>query len=199
MNQGVSFSNNLNMVFNEPFKKQIWLRISVSMILCMIINIRPKWNPSLFFLHKGWSLNLNSSDSHIFPRMWQEGCSLEPSEVSLKNFNDFIFILTLEGWEEWDQIGGTKIHGGYVGATKSSFIGQDFRDLHFVFVFGVEIVMKMQFRSIACHHLDSFYQFAGWTCSNRMVMCVFSRALRGSLMNMKPLVGCFTQVVLLPH
>ena len=33
------------------------------------------------------------------------------SEVSLKNFNDFIFISTLEGWEEWDGIGSTKIPG----------------------------------------------------------------------------------------
>ena len=46
------------------------------------------------------------------------------SEVNLKNFKDFIFISTLEGWEREIQIlGSTKIPSvGHVGATKSSFI-----------------------------------------------------------------------------
>jgi len=72
--------------------------------------------------------------------MCKEGCSLEPSEVSLKNFNDFIFISTLEGGKSegkishGDGIGGTKIHGGYVGATQASFIVEDFPDVHCFFL-----------------------------------------------------------------
>lgn len=40
--------------------------------------------------------------------------------------------------------------------------------------------MKMQFRSISCHHLHSFYQFKVRHVLTGMAMCVLSRALRGS-------------------